>query len=178
MTNRTHGAASVARSDSGVTPFDEPHISRDCSIQTAVRWRFYRGDKGLWHWQKIGAGDVLTARSSSAFASLETCEKDAVGAGYRPLAPTAGLMPLSLVRPAETAAAPQVPNARGLGRTENRSTVLKKRIAHPAIERIFSGARTTPSTRRRTPAYGRGANAVPAKRSPPGPHGKSRLSRA
>jgi hypothetical protein len=178
MTNRIRGGAALARTDADAPTPDEQHFGRERSTANPVRWRFYRGDKGLWHWQKISSGDALTTRSSSAFASFEACETDAVRAGYRPLAATTGLMPLSLVRPDDMQPALPESSAQEPGRTENRSPVLKKRVAHPAIERIFSRPRTTPATRRRTPGYASSGSTVPAKRNPAAAHGKSRLSRA
>ena len=177
MTNRIRGAATLAQSDAGAPTPDEQQFSRERSTATPVRWRFHRCDKGMWHWQKITSADGLTVRSASAFASFETCENDAIRAGYRPLAATTGLMPLSLVRPDELAAACPEPSAHEPACVENRSPVLKKRVAHPAIERIFSRTRTAPATRRRTPAYGSGST-VAGTRNPTGHHGKSRLSRA
>jgi hypothetical protein len=77
--------------------------------------------------------------------------KDAQTAGYKPMSAASRLVPLSLV--SDPQAIPRVLNfdtPDGSSAQENRSTVLKKRVAHPAVERMFGRTRSPALTRRRT----------------------------
>jgi hypothetical protein len=105
--------------------------------------------------------------------------RDAQAAGYKPMSAPSNLVPLSLV--SEPQAIPRVlsfDNPDEWSRLENRSTVLKKRVAHPAVERMFGRTRSPALTRRRTsPLRASGGTSADGNGAPAGIRGKNKLSR-
>lgn len=126
-----------------------------------IKWRFHRTTGSQWRWQKVVAGEAVTHESARSFASYEDCIDDAASAGYKPSIPAGNLVSLSLVRDPQP-----IPRILGFGISEekerpaNRSTVLKKRVAHPAIERIFGKNRNPALTRKRATGHARATAAV------------------
>ena len=120
----------------------------DCDVERASTWRFHRSSAGEWRWERTTQHEGLTLRSSSAFRSYEDCVRNALKAGYTPMRTSSNLVALSL-----SAEDPDVPDLLDFdpldefaGRARL-SPVLKKRVAHPAIERIFGKPRTAAVTR-------------------------------
>ena len=138
--------------------------------QDALTWRFERASDGRWQWHRIDLNHRLTRESGRSFATYEACADDAATAGYKPLLQADHLVPLSLSHEA----AP-IPRVLALDLDEvspahaGRSSVLKKRVAHPSIERIFG--------KRRMPAVTRTRRAVLARTSGPQSAGKHPQSR-
>jgi hypothetical protein len=100
-------------------------------------------------------------------------------AGYKPMAAGRNLVPLCLV--SDPQVIPQVLNfdIAEWPVQAKRSSVLKKRVAHPAIERIFGRGRSPTTTAKRTQGRGRLQVATFASSYPHGRvHGKTRLNRA
>ncbi|MGZ5093504.1 MAG: hypothetical protein ACXWCY_00950 [Burkholderiales bacterium] len=145
----------------------------------AVSWRFHRNADRQWRWERIPAAEGVTRQSSSGFARYEECVRNAEAAGYKRMAAAPNLVPLCLG--SDPQAIPQVLNfdiAELPGRAK-RSTVLKKRVAHPAIERIFGKGRSPTTTAKRTKGPGRLQVATFASSYPHARvHGKTRLNRA
>ena len=118
--------------------------------ERAITWRFQRSTAGEWRWERTTQHEGFTLRSSRAFGSYEDCVRDALKAGYTPLMSSSNLVSLSL-----SAKDPDVPDLLDFGPLPEfagrvrHSPVLKKRIAHPAIERIFGKPRTAAVTRAR-----------------------------
>ena len=155
MPNRpqTRSRFDPARAQAGLAPQPRPaHAGTVRNDQdVAVTWRFHRAANHAWRWERIPASHGLAGHSSRTFTRYEDCVSDAQAAGYKPMSAASRLVPLSLVSDAQA-----VPRARsfdtpdGWSGQENRSTVLKKRVAHPAIERLFGKTRSPALTRRRT----------------------------
>ena len=130
--------------------------------QDALTWRFQRTPDGHWQWRKIDANQRVACESERSFATYETCIEDAAGAGYKPMLEPDNLVPLSL-----SADAPPIPRILALSLDDlspvraKHSAVLKKRVAHPAIERIFGKSRAAAVTRTRTAVFTR-ASTEPA----------------
>jgi hypothetical protein len=155
MPNRPQSRAGFdpTRVQTGVGGQAQPDSTRSLAndADDAVTWRFHRAANQAWRWEKTVARYGFAQHSSRTFARYQDCVRDAQSAGYRPMKAASNLVPLSLV------ADPQpIPRALILDTTnwrseqENRSTVLKKRVAHPVIERLFGKARSPALTRRRT----------------------------
>jgi hypothetical protein len=146
-----------------------------------VKWRFQRAANQRWRWHKIEHDEGVTRHSSASFGSYDECVADAMTAGYKPFPATSNLVALSLVHNPQP-----IPRILGFGVPEgeiqqaNRSMVLKKRVIHPAIERMFGKNRTSAVTSKRTTSSSRSAHPVSAarKRVHVGTHTKSRTNRA
>jgi hypothetical protein len=145
----------------------------------AVSWRFHRDANRQWRWERIASVEGVARQSASGFVSYEDCVRNAQAEGYKPMALAPNLVPLSLV--SDPQAIPQVLNFNVAERSgqARRSTVLKKRVAHPAIERIFGKGRGPATTSKRTKEPRRLQVATLASNHPHArAHGKSRLNRA
>jgi hypothetical protein len=145
----------------------------------AVSWRFHRNANRQWRWERIPSAEGVARQSSSGFVSHEDCVRNAQAAGYKPMAVAPNLVPLSLV--SDPQAIPHVLNFNTAERSgqARRSTVLKKRVAHPAIERIFGKGWSPATTSQRTKEPRRLQVATLASNHPHArAHGKSRLNRA
>jgi hypothetical protein len=155
MPNRPQSRARFdpTRVQAGVGGQSQPDSTRGVANEAgdAVTWRFHRAANQAWRWEKTAAYYGFARHSSRTFARYEDCVRDAQSAGYKPMKAASNLVPLSLVSDPQA-----IPRALILDTTdwrseqENRSTVLKKRVAHPTIERLFGKARSPVLTRRRT----------------------------
>jgi hypothetical protein len=145
----------------------------------AVSWRFQRNSNREWRWERIPSAEGVARQSSSGFTSYEDCVGNAQAAGYKPMAVASNLVPLSLV--SDPQAIPHLLNFNTAERSGHvrSSTVLKKRVAHPAIERIFGKGRSPARTAKRTKGPRRLQVATVSSSHPQArAHGKSRLNRA
>ena len=146
-----------------------------------VTWRFHRDANREWRWERTAAGERVARKASGPFARYEQCVMNAQSMGYKPMAAVSNLVPLSLVSdPQPIPGVLHFDVGEPCAESKARSTVLKKRVAHPAIEKMYSKNSRTPAvTRKREAAHARrGSASMPANRLHPRSHVKSRIGRA
>jgi hypothetical protein len=146
----------------------------------AVTWRFRRSASREWRWERIHATEDVARQSSSPFESYEDCVADAQAAGYKPMIAAANLVPLCLVSHPQPIPAALNFDVEEWPGPAKRSTVLKKRVAHPAVERIFGKHHRPAAIPKRTKGTRRlqTVTSFVSSRSHARIHGKSRLNRA
>ena len=157
-----------------------PGEARDYDDYNDVTWRFRRTGRNGWQWEKIDIREGLNRGSPTVFSSYEACVADAASAGYEPLMRTSHLVSLTLSQNPQPIPALLAFDTPDEGVTAKaRSPVLKKRVAHPAIERIFGKGRAPAATRKRG-SPSRAALSAAAKQARLGPRlpGKTKISRA
>jgi hypothetical protein len=144
-----------------------------------LTWRFHRNAKREWRWECLVPGSPT--RRSTVFSRYQDCVTDARSAGYQPMLAAANLVPLSFV--ADPQPLPTVLTLNDdidlLSDRAKRSSVLKKRVAHPAIERIFGKTRGPQTATNRTMGVSRVQKMadVPGRRQHSRIPAKSRLNR-
>ncbi|HEY0338759.1 MAG TPA: hypothetical protein VGC70_15550 [Burkholderiales bacterium] len=183
MPNRpqTRSPFDPARTHTGFGQQPQTGHARDVGNDgdAAVTWRFYRAANQAWRWERITGPHGFARHSSRTFTRYEDCVRDAQAAGYKPMSAASRLVPLSLV--SEPQAVPRVlsfDTAEASAPQENRSTVLKKRVIHPAIERMFGRTRSPALTRRRTsPLRQSSGTSADGDRAPTGMRGKNKTNR-
>jgi hypothetical protein len=151
------------------------------SASEALTWRFHRTRDRKWTWEKVSQPEGLTRCSSTPFDRYEDCVSDARVAGYRPMLAAHNLVTLSLVsNPDPIPAILDLDDESRWSGQERRSSVLRKTVLHPVVERGFdkSANRAELTPRNRTNQLRVDRRGAPVGRPRPAGSSKSKGNRA